>query len=270
LQAYQYSEAARLLYDFAWDDFCSVYVEITKRRVDDESTRPVAQRILAYVLDTLLRLLHPIIPFLTEEVWQLLAPIASARGLHQVPNAAESIVIAAWPEPRLDHQNPVLERQFAKFLAVLAGLREIRSRQNIPPKHEVRFVVQCDPATVALLQPMAPYFHQMAKAVATNWGPDAAPPPTHAQVSLPNDAIEVFLDLDGCINVAAEIARNRKQIEQLSGMIHSKRNKLTNEDFVGRAPADVVAKERESLAQMEEQLASAREALQRLEPTGGV
>lgn len=264
LNSYQYADAARWLYDFAWNDFCSVYVEITKRRVDDESTRPVAQRILAHVLDTLLRLLHPMIPFLTEEVWQLLVGFAPVRGLSNPQPATESIVIAPWPIAESQHQDPLLEGRFAKFLAVLAALREIRSRQNIPPKQEVRFAVRCDVETVELLRPMAAYFQQMAMARSTDWGPDAQPPATHAKVSLPNDEMEVFLDLHGCIDVDAEIVRHKKQVEQLTGLISAKESKLSNQNFVGRAPAEVVAKERESLAQMQEQLASAQAALKSL------
>ncbi len=104
LENYKYAEASRVLYDFAWDEFCSVYAEMMKGRMEDASLRPVAQRVLAHVLDSLLRLLHPMIPFLTEEIWQLLDQVAPSRGL-QPAEATSSIVRAAWPEVETRHQN---------------------------------------------------------------------------------------------------------------------------------------------------------------------
>ena len=98
LAEYKYSEAARVLYEFSWDEFCSFFVEMVKGRLQDEAARPVAQRVLAHTLDTILRLLHPMIPFLTEEVWQLLAEAAPERGIDQVRPAAASIMVAPWPE----------------------------------------------------------------------------------------------------------------------------------------------------------------------------
>ena len=95
LEGYHFADAARALYDFAWDEFCSFYIEMAKYRLSNEATRPAAQRILSHTLDTLLRLLHPMIPFLTEEVWQHLAKIAPTRGLTDPQPGSESVMIAA-------------------------------------------------------------------------------------------------------------------------------------------------------------------------------
>ncbi|HTN76240.1 MAG TPA: valine--tRNA ligase, partial [Pirellulaceae bacterium] len=97
LESYRYADATRAIYDFAWDEFCSFYVEIVKTRLSDEKQRPAVQRMLAHVLDSLLRLLHPMMPFITEEVWQLLSKVAPQRGLTKPETASESIMIAAWP-----------------------------------------------------------------------------------------------------------------------------------------------------------------------------
>ncbi len=263
LDAYHYADAARSLYDFAWDEFCSRYAEMAKPRLEDPQTRPVAQRTIAHVLDTLLRLLHPLVPFLTEEVWQLLGRAAPIRGLPQPSPAAESVVIAPWPVPVKEHQDARLEGQFAKFLAALDALREIRSRQGIAPRQSVRFCVRCDSDTTELLRPMELYFQRMANASSTGWTAETPLPPTHAKVSLRE--MEVFVDLEGLIDLEAEIARNTKQEEKLLGLIAGKEKKLANDSFVQRAPEDVVRREKESLAELQAQLQSVREALERLQ-----
>jgi len=262
LDSYRYADAARTLYDFAWDEFCSFFVEMVKNRMQDEAQRPVAQRILAHTLDVLLRLLHPMIPFITEEIWQLLAQAAPQRGLDDPQTPAVSIMTAAWPQPDTARQNAGIEAQFARFQAVLGALREIRSRQNIPPRSPIEFGVRCDADNEQLLRPMTPYFESMANAVATGWGPDVAPPATHAAVTLP--IAEVFVNLQDFIDVAAEIARNEKLVQKLRGQIEGKEKKLATASFVERAPADVVQREREGLVQLQEQLASVHAALDSL------
>jgi valyl-tRNA synthetase len=262
LEKYGYADAARELYDFAWDEFCSFYAEMAKPRFDDAESRPVAQRVMAYVLDVLLRLLHPMIPFLTEEVWQLLGKVAPQRGLGTLHRPSDSLVIAPWPTVDPARQSPQLETQFAKFQAVLGALREIRSRQGIAPKDRVDFAVKCDADTVELLKPMQVYFQSMARGTATAWGEDIQPPATHAKVTLPG--MEVFVDLQGFLDVEAEIERNAKHEKKLLDMIGAKEKKLSNESFVQRAPADVVERERESLVELKHQLVSTREALERL------
>ena len=263
LDAYHYSDAARTLYDFAWDEFCSFFVEMVKNRMQDEAQRPAAQRILAHTLDVLLRLLHPMIPFITEEIWQLLAQAAPQRGLENPQTPAASIMRAAWPQPDTARQDAAIEAQFARFQAVLGALREIRSRQNIPPKSQIEFGVRCEADTEQLLRPMAAYFVSMAGAVATGWGPAVTPPATHAAITLP--IAEVYVDLKDFIDVAAEIARNEKLAQKLRGQIEGKEKKLTNASFVEKAPPQVVQNERESLAQLQDQLASVQAALENLQ-----
>jgi len=262
LAEYRFADAARVLYDFAWDEFCSFYVEMVKGRLQDESNRIVAQRVLAHTLDTLLRLLHPMIPFLTEEVWQLLAQIAPERGIDIIEPAAESIMIAPWPEADAMRQNAEIEAQFARFQEVLRAVRDIRARQGVAPKTPLSFGVRCDAATAELLMPMQPYFTSMANATATAVGPDVAAPSLSAHVPLPG--IDIYVDLAGLIDVEAEIARKRQEAEKLTGFIAAKEKKLTNASFVERAPADVVQKERDGLQELKDQLAAAQEVLRSL------
>ena len=261
LQHYRYADAAKTLYDFAWDDFCSFYVEIAKARLANETSKPVAQRVLAHALDSLLRLLHPIMPFITEEVWQLLNQVAPERGLGHGKQAspAEWLIKAPWPEADLQWQDPQIEARFAVFQQALGAIREIRSRQSIAPRQGIEFAIKCDAPTAALLATMTSYFQSMANATATGYGADITIPATHAKSSL--GGMEIFVDLKDFIDVEAELIKNQQLEQKLLGLIKAKQTKLENESFVSRAPANVVQAERDSLAQMQEQLASARAAL---------
>jgi valyl-tRNA synthetase len=235
--------------------------------------------VLAHALDVLLRLLHPMIPFLTEEVWQLLAQVAPERGLavspspspsHQgrgIAEAEKSVCIAAWPVADKARQDATIEEQFADFQAVLGAVREVRSRQNIPLKEELTFSVRCDAATAKLLQPMQPYFTQMARATGAAWGPDVTPPDLVASVTLPgpHGAIEVHVDVSQFIDVEAERKRLEKQRGELAKHAASLESKLANKNFVDRAPADVVEQQRAKLAEVQGQLASVTAALAKLD-----
>ena len=263
LAGYKYAGAAQALYEFAWDEFCSFFVEMVKARLQDEKTRPVAQRVLAHTLDTLLRLLHPMIPFLTEEVWQMLGKIAPQRGIAELRESEPSIMKAPWPEVEAARQDAQIESQFERFQEVLKAVREIRSRQNVPPKKQIEFSVRCDEADAELVRPMEPYFVTMAAAQATAWGPNTPAPALSANVSL--KGAEVFVDLADLIDVEAEIARKKDEVAKLEKFIVGKEKKLSNANFVERAPEAVVAKERESLTDLQAQLAAAQSVLETLE-----
>jgi valyl-tRNA synthetase len=257
LETYRYGDAARVLYDFAWNEFCSFYVEMVKGRLQDAASRPVAQRVLAHTLDALVRLLHPLIPFITEDIWQRLEDAAPVRGLTAPAEATESVMIATWPEVETSRQDPEIEARFAKFQELLKGLRDIRSRQNI--KTKIQFSVRCDAEFSKLLAPMEPYFESMAGAAATAWGEDVKAPETSANFFAAG--AEVFVDH---IDVKAEIARQKKEQERLTGAIAQKEKQLSNESFVSRAPAAVIEKERAALAQLRELLTAAKTAIVKL------
>jgi valyl-tRNA synthetase len=263
LDEYRFADAARTLYEFAWNEFCSFYIEMTKARFAEEGDdKRVAQAVLAHALDVLLRLLHPMTPFLTEEVWQLLNEVAPSRGLPASAEAGESVCVAAWPESHAKAIDPVIEEQFAKFQAVLGAVREVRQGQQIPPKETVEFTIRCDKATAELLAPMQPYFTQMARATATAIGPDAKAP--DIVVTKPLGAIDVHVDVAAFIDVEAEKARLAKEQTNLTKYVASVKGKLSNEKFVSGAPAEVVEAERAKLAEAEAQLVAVVAALKRL------
>ena len=268
LNTYRYADAASTLYDFAWNEFCSFYIEMTKARFDVPEQREAAQRVLAYALDTLVRLLHPMVPFLTEEIWQLLGKVCPERGLPTPAAAEESACIAAWPDfgamrVWVDHD---IEAQFAEFQAVLGAVREIRSRQNIAMKDELEFRVKCPAEVATRLEAMQPYFAKMANAKATLVGPEIAAPDIAASIPLAGQlvGIEVHVDVSQYIDVEAEKDRVTSEIQKLTKYVGSLSGKLKNEKFVANAPAEVVQAERDKLADAEKQLASLSEALEKL------
>ncbi|MCL2305531.1 MAG: class I tRNA ligase family protein, partial [Planctomycetaceae bacterium] len=254
LESYRFAEAMRVLYDFAWDEFCSFYVEMVKPRLGGEHHYD-AYVTLTSVLDSLLQLLHPVIPFVTEEIWQRLREFDDSRPV--------SITIAPWPTAYTMWINPAVESQFKKFQEVLRAVRDVRAKQNVPPKTEVSFAVKCDEATAALLKPMEQYFLSMAKAKATAWGPGTQSPALGATVPL-SGGMDVYVDLTGLIDVEAERKKLDKEIANLTKFIQSKESKLSNEAFTAKAPADVIAKETESLRDLKSQLKTALEALERV------
>lgn len=261
LDQYKFSDAARALYDFAWDEFCSFYVEISKSRLFDPERRGLVQNVLVSVLDSLLRLLHPITPFVTEEVWRRLADFAPVRGIKDPAQATESITIAPWPSVDESRIDPNIESQFAQFQEALRCVRDARARQNVPPRVEVNFAVKCSDEIATLLRPMAPYFKSMAGGVATEFGPSVSPPVLSSNAFAAS--MEIYVDVADLIDVDAEIQKKEKEIEKLDGFIKSKEAKLSG-SFAQKAPASVVEKERASLEDLKAQRTSNIRALENL------
>ncbi len=249
-----------MLYAFTWDEYCSAYLELCKPRLADPATRRQAQAMLLLGLDTILRLLHPIVPFVTEEIWQHLRTAARGRRMPwDVGGLTESIMVAAWPTPPESWIDARTETQFGTFLGLVGAIREIRSRQNVPPKTRLPVVIRAPRETAALLAPMHGAIESMAVAGLTGVGPDVAGAAGAATATVLG--CDVFVDLAGLIDVGAEIARLERENEKTVGFIAAKKKKLTDEKFVGKAPAAVVEKERAQLAEMEEKLAKGEAAL---------
>jgi valyl-tRNA synthetase len=262
IEHYRYAEAARSIYEFAWDHFCSLYVEMAKPRLQNPEQRPLVQQVLAHCLDAMLRLLHPITPFVTEAIWQQLAKFTTVRSLESKSAASPWIVQAPWPSVATHHIRPEVEKQFAHFVDLVGAIREIRSRQNIPPKEIVPFSVRCDVALQRLLVPMSTMLQSMAGAKAIEWSATPAVPSVHAHIAI--DQMDVYVDLTQFIDVAAEISRNEKLLSNLVKQIQGKEGRLSNESFVSRAPAEIIAKERQALDELVAQRAATEQAIERL------
>jgi valyl-tRNA synthetase len=256
LRHFRYADASRELYQFAWDDYCSFYLEIAKPRLQDPAAKPVVQSVLAYTLDALLRLLHPIIPFVTESIWQQWRQVGPRDDRRFA--GKPWLMLRDWPQDEGRDGDEEIERQFSVFASLVGSLREIRSRQNIAPKTTMRYQVACSSEIMQLLQPMEKFVQRMANAESDGWGPDIQAPPLAAQDR--TESLTVYVDLADQIDVQAELTKNQKLLEQLSKQIAGKQNLLGNPNFVQKAKPEKVEEEKKSLEELQRQC----EAVERL------
>ena len=269
IEGYHFADASRIIYDFAWDEFCSFYVEIAKPRLGDEEKRPFTQAVIAHGLDTLLRLLHPITPFVTESVWGFLNVAAPMRGIPEPVRSSRHLMVADWPTADESHHDVSIERQFNEFQQIVVAIRQIRASHNIAPRETVPVAIRCSESSRDLLEPMRDYFTALAGAEIKALGPDAAPFETDAPLALPAIDVDVHLDLEQFIDVEAELKRLEKLRGQLAKQISGKESKLANENFVARAPQEVVDRERVSLDDLRRQHSAVESDIGRLKTKVG-
>ena len=262
LDQFHFADAARQLYDFAWDEFCSFYVEMVKTRLSEPASRATAQRVLAHTLDSLVRLLHPMIPFITEEIWQRLAEAAPQRGLTNPTRATESVMIAPWPEADRRLQDSEIEAQFAQFQEVLAGL----ARSSQPAEHSaqdadpLRRQNRSDDAEASRAD--GPLFRRDGRRDRDRLGTDRSAAGPIGEFH--RGGLRGVCRSGRPHRPRRRTSAKEKESEQLRQQIEAKEKKLANENFVSRAPADVVQKERESLTALRDRLASTSAALAEL------
>jgi len=254
LEAFKFSDVARTIYDFTWSEFCDWYVEMSKGRLKDEASRPTAQRVLVGVLDGIIRLVQPIMPFLAESVWQALGEVAPVRGLPVAVPAAESVVIAPWPNWPDAWVNATTEGRIARMQELVRFVREVRNRYQVEPKTALDVSVRCSPATANELTPLEPFIKQLAGVAKLEIGPDVVKPAQKASHVHPD--FEAYVSLVGLIDPAQETTRLQKQIAEKRKFLQATQTKLSNEGFVARAPADVVQQQRELVAELESQIAA--------------
>jgi valyl-tRNA synthetase len=252
LEGYHFSDVARTVYDFTWSEFCDWYVEMSKGRLRDEATRPVAQRVLAGVLDVILRLAHPVMPFVTESIWQALNEAAFERGLPAPEPSTESVMIAPWPSLPQQWQDAAMERRLLRMQDLVRAVREIRNRYTVDPRTPLDVFVRCSATVAADFEQLRPFILQLAGVGKLECGPDVAKPPQPASHVQPD--FEAHVSLRGLIDQAAEEKRLEKQLAEKRKHLQATQAKLQNRNFVDKAPADVVQQQRELVADLEAQI----------------
>jgi valyl-tRNA synthetase len=190
------------------------------------------------VLDALLRLLHPFTPFITEELWSILAEVAPERGLPEPHAAAEAAMIAPWPDPPREWQDKMLEARFERLQETIIAVRNIRGMYKISPKTPLKLYMQCKADVAGDMQSVAGQFDNLAKTVLESVGAEVVRPQGSASFTL-RDA-DGFIPLEGVIDVGAELERKQKEADKIRGLIAGQDKKLPNERFVSSAPAEVV------------------------------
>jgi valyl-tRNA synthetase len=254
LEAFRFSDVARSLYDFTWGQFCDWYVEMVKLRLRAPEARPQAQGVLATVLDGILRLLHPVAPFVTEHLWQALGQCCPRRGLPVPETAAESVMVAPWPvypDTWLDLER---RRQMEQLQGLIRAVRNLKTLFQIELKQPVDACVRTDSPLVQLFRANAHLIQALAGVGELVVGTEVQRPPQAAAEVAP--AWELYVPLQGLIDRDKEVRRLEKRREELRRLVQSIHRKLMNEDFLTKAPADVVERERERVAELTEQLNS--------------
>lgn len=232
-EKFEFGEAGRLLYRFIWDDFCDWYIEMSKEILagDDEAAKLTTRSILVYVLDNTLRLLHPIMPFVTEEIWQ------------SVPHVGESLVVATYPTVHPEQMDEKAAEEMEFLMDFIRSVRTVRNEMNTPLSKPINIIAKVsDAAHYAILKENESYIARFSNPEEFVYGEDVEAP-SDAVTSVITGA-EIYLPLAGLINIEDEIARLEKEAEKLQQEVDRVEKKLSNEKFVAKAPAAVVEAER--------------------------
>ena len=237
LDGYRFNDAASAIYQFLWHEFCDWYLEIAKRslyRTEDRIARAVTQKTLVETLEVTLRLLHPFMPFLSEELWQ------------RLPHDGESIMVAPFPRATGSRRNALAERRMQPVIDVVSAIRSIRSESRISPATELTVTVKPGASDAESLSESVALIGALARAAITiDEHAERPPQSAHAMAG----QADVFVHLEGVVDLSAERARLAKEIERADKEIAFLDGKLARADFVERAPAEVVERERARLAE---------------------
>ncbi len=251
LDRYELGVAVQKVYDFIWDSYCDWYIELTKARLyaEDPEAKLVAQKVLLYVLDQFLKLLHPFMPFLTEEIWQA------------IPHEGESIMVQDWPKYREDLAFQAEEREMESIMNAIRAVRNRRAEMNVPQSRKSTLYVAT--ALKECFEHGVPIICRLASAdqvIVSGKAPDGH----EGMVSCVTPDAELFLPLDQLVDVEKEKARLDKELEKAKKNLASLEAKLKNENFTARAPENVVEAERkksEKARALIDQLTEARSRL---------
>jgi valyl-tRNA synthetase len=252
---YNYGEAGRQLYDFFWSEFADWYIEMAKIRLQgtDAHAQATVRRILAHVLDRTLRMLHPFIPFVTEATWQ------------HLPHEYESLMVASWPRPTQIKADEEAEAQMSLLMETIRAIRNIRSEYNVEPgRRIIAYIVGGE--YHEMLANHQEILVNLARLDADQLRlmPALADKPEQSVGQVISSGVEIYLPLAGMIDLAAEKERWQKELAQLEKRIAGSQAKLNNQNFVQKAPAEVVERERERLADLELQVDKIKKQLQDL------
>ncbi|WP_313996092.1 valine--tRNA ligase [uncultured Paenibacillus sp.] len=233
IDGYEFGETGRLLYNFIWDDLCDWYIEFAKLNLygGDEAAKRATQSVLAYVLDRTQRLIHPFMPFISEEIWQ------------HLPHEGETIALAPWPvyDPALE--SPEAVREMELLMDMIRAVRNIRAEVNVPMSKKIELLVNASgEAELAILNRNEEFVRRFCGTSRLEIG-RGLPAPDKAMSAIVTGA-ELYLPLAGLIDISQEIARLEKELQTLNGEVERVEKKLANEGFVAKAPVKVIEEEK--------------------------
>ncbi|XOQ54120.1 MAG: Valine--tRNA ligase [Lactobacillus helveticus] len=250
---YQFGEAGREAYNFIWNDFCDWYIEISKVALngDDEELKARKQENLIWILDQILRLMHPIMPFVTEKLWL------------SMPHKGKSIMVAEYPTTHKEFENKQADSDMAFLIEIIKAVRNIRMEVNAPMSSPIDIMIQLDDeSNKHVLDENADYVENFLHPKELTVAAEIEAPKLAKTAVIPG--AQIFVPLTELVNVDDELAKMEKEEKRLEGEVQRAEKKLANKGFVDHAPEDVVNKEKEKKADYESQLAGVRERIQDL------
>ena len=238
MDSYELGVAAGKIYDFIWDSYCDWYIELTKPRLngEDEGSKLAAQKVLLYVLTEILKLVHPFMPFITEEIWQAL------------PHEGEALMIERYPSYTEALSFPEAEQNFEMVMTAIKAVRARRSEMNVPPSRKAHLIIATDKA--AAFEAGVEYIKKLAYASEVSVVAEA-PAESAGMVSVVTDNARMFMPMAELVDLEKEKARIEKELQNAAKQLAGQIAKLANENFVTRAPEAVVNVEREKKAKLE-------------------
>ncbi len=258
LGSFRFNEAASDLYRFTWSEFCDWYIELAKDDLykGDADRQAAAKYVLWLVLENLLRLLHPFMPFITEEIWQ---------ALPKLEGSAESIMISSFPTPCAEWEGyAAAASEMELVMEVIKGIRNIRGEMEVAPSKQIAAILDCkSEASLALLKRNEAYVMSLARLSDLGIG-QGIERPAEASLQVAGD-VEIIVPLRGLVNVEEEEKRLGKEIAKIEKDIEFLSKKLENPSFVERAPADVVEKEREKIGEFATKKRLLEESLEKIQ-----
>ena len=255
IEEYRFNDAASAIYQFVWHEFCDWYVELSKHSLynaEDPARQAAARRTIAGVFSRLARMLHPIMPFVTEEIW------------HRLPGCEGSVMKAPWPPKNADGSDQEAERQMELLMAAIGAIRNIRGEMGINPGQALEVVLAPENGEVReFLKSHSHHLSALAKLSAISYLDGGAPPDKSASAALPG--LNLYVPLAGLVDFAAEEQRLGKSIAKLETEIAKSLKKLGNKGFIAKAPEDVVQKEKDKVAENQSKLERLQHNLARVQ-----
>ena len=241
-EEYRFSDAAHALYEFVWHEFCDWYIEIIKQRLyytDNLNAKHTAQTVAAEILEGTMCLLHPMMPFITEEIWQ------------QLPHQGESIVVTSWPDHDPALNDPKSEDAMKTIMSVIDSIRSIRGEMNVPPSSEIDVLIQAPDADIRELlanhlEEYLPAFTHFSRIFTA----EHQKKPDAAAAAVIGDIV-IYIPLEGLIDIKKEKTRLHKRLDKVIKDLDSTQKTLNNPSFIERAPEAVVEQKRSRFGALE-------------------
>jgi valyl-tRNA synthetase len=253
VDAYRFNDYANVLYQFTWHEFCDWYIEMSKLALNSSEAAEAAgsRKLLQELLDQILLLLHPVMPFVTEEIWQVFG------------ENRQSIMIQRYPSLQPGWIDDETETRMASLMDVIRAIRNLRTEMNCPPGKEVKVVFCGSETDLTFLREQQPYLRALGRVGSAEYRGPGDPPKAAATTVV--GALEIYLPLDDLVNLEEERARLSKEVGKIEGELARVEKKLSNGDFIAKAKPEVIQKEKAKAVEFEEKIRTLRSSLEKIQ-----